>query len=189
VHSVARGGGLGASGNARGCAREQGGATPAMPEALSRTVRCEGPPALGRPRRSWQLGQPSRHRRTVALPCDGLAAHEDRQGGEQREHQDLGELHQRVRAGPAGGVHGICKLYGSRTRGGEGPPWGCTVIPLVGDTFIVMQPQVTLTSGMAHTCAAPGAQPQVGHIYVCVCGLTSDARAWRVARRQHPWQP
>ena len=100
VHSVARGGGLGASGNARGCAREQGGATPAMPEALSRTVRCEGPPALGRPRRSWQLGQPSRHRRTVALPCDGLAAHEDRQGGEQREHQDLGELHQRVRARP-----------------------------------------------------------------------------------------
>ena len=47
----------------------------------------------------------------------------------------------------------------ARARGGVGPPWGFTVIPLVGDTFFVMQPQVTLTSGVAHTCAAPGAAP------------------------------
>jgi hypothetical protein len=67
----------------------------------------------------------------------------------------------------------------ARARGGEGPPWGCTVIPLVGDTFIVMKPQVTLTSGMAHTCAAPGAQPQVGHIYVCaVSHLTPALGVW-----------
>ena len=67
----------------------------------------------------------------------------------------------------------------ARARGGEGTPWGCTVIPLVGDTFIVMKPQVTLTSGMAHTCAAPGAQPQVGHIYVCaVSHLTPALGAW-----------
>ena len=42
-----------------------------------------------------------------------------------------------------------------------------------------MKPQVTLTSGMAHTCAAPGAQPQVGHIYVCaVSHLTPALGAW-----------
>ena len=49
----------------------------------------------------------------------------------------------------------------ARTRGGEGPPWGFTVMPLVGDTCRAMQPQVTLTSGRAHTRAAPQVMPQV----------------------------
>ena len=42
-----------------------------------------------------------------------------------------------------------------------------------------MKPQVNLTPGMARTCAAPGAQPQVGHIYVCaVSHLTPALGAW-----------
>ena len=45
----------------------------------------------------------------------------------------------------------------ARARGGGGgPTWGCTMIPLLGDTFCVMQPQVSLTSGRTHTRAAPG---------------------------------
>ena len=44
----------------------------------------------------------------------------------------------------------------ARARGGEGPTWGCTMIPLLGDTFCVMQPQVSLTWGRTHTRAAPG---------------------------------
>ena len=44
----------------------------------------------------------------------------------------------------------------ARARGGEGPTWGCTMIPLLGDTFCVMQPQVSPTSGRTHTRAAPG---------------------------------
>ena len=55
----------------------------------------------------------------------------------------------------------------ARARGGEGPPWGFTVIPLVGDTCRAMQPQVSLTSGRAHTRAAPGDAPGY-HIYVCM---------------------
>ena len=47
----------------------------------------------------------------------------------------------------------------ARARGGEGPPWGCTVIPLLGDTTLVMQPQVPPTSGRAHSRAAPGQAP------------------------------
>ena len=44
----------------------------------------------------------------------------------------------------------------ARAQGGEGPTWGCTMIPLLGDTFCVMQPQVSLTWGRTHTRAAPG---------------------------------
>ena len=45
--------------------------------------------------------------------------------------------------------------------------WGCTVQPLVGDTLYTMQPQVSFTSGRAHTRAAPGDAPGY-HIYVCM---------------------
>ena len=55
----------------------------------------------------------------------------------------------------------------ARARGGEGLTWGFTVIPLVGDTCRAMQPQVSLTSGRAHTRAAPGDAPGY-HIYVCM---------------------
>ena len=57
----------------------------------------------------------------------------------------------------------------ARARGGEGPPWGFTVIPLVGGTCRAMQLQVSLTSGRAHTRAAPGDAP--GYI-ICMyaCG-------------------
>ena len=55
----------------------------------------------------------------------------------------------------------------ARAQGGEGPTWGCTMIPLLGDTFCVMQPQVSLTWGRTHTRAAPG-----DDICVYVC------RAW-----------
>ena len=54
----------------------------------------------------------------------------------------------------------------ARARGGEGPPWGFTVIPLVGDTCRAMQPQVSLTSGRAHTRAAPGDAP--GYHMLCM---------------------
>ena len=43
----------------------------------------------------------------------------------------------------------------ARARGGVGLSWGCTVKPLVGDTLHAMQPQVCLTSGLAHTRANP----------------------------------
>ena len=56
-----------------------------------------------------------------------------------------------------------------RARGGEGLPSGFTVIPLVGDTCRAMQPQVSLTSGRAHTRAAPGDAPGY-HMYVCISG-------------------
>ena len=46
-----------------------------------------------------------------------------------------------------------------RKRGGGGATWRCTVKPLPGDKIFQMQPQVTLTWGTAHTCAAPGAAP------------------------------
>ena len=53
----------------------------------------------------------------------------------------------------------------ARARGGEGPTWGCTVIPLLGDAVFVMKPQVIPTLGIAHKCAAPGAAPS-GDIYI-----------------------
>ena len=55
----------------------------------------------------------------------------------------------------------------ARARWGEGLRWGCTVKPLVGDTRYAVQPQVSLTSGRAHTRAAPGDAPGY-HIYVCM---------------------
>ena len=56
------------------------------------------------------------------------------------------------------GAHDLDVLYTvARARWGEGQPWGCTVIPLVGDALYAVQPQVSLTSGRVHTCAAPGA--------------------------------
>ena len=55
----------------------------------------------------------------------------------------------------------------ARGRGGEGLRWGCTVMPLLGDTTLAVQPQVSLTWGHAHTCAAPGAAPG-GDMYIAV---------------------
>ena len=56
--------------------------------------------------------------------------------------------------------------YGvARARGGEGPTWGCTMKPLLGDTIVVMQPQVIPTSGLAQKCAAPGAASG-GDVYI-----------------------
>ena len=63
------------------------------------------------------------------------------------------------------GANVMCTV--ARARGGEGPTWGCTMIPLLGDTYCVMQPQVSLTWGRTHTRAAPG-----DDICVYVC------RAW-----------
>jgi hypothetical protein len=73
----------------------------------------------------------------------------------------------------------------ARARGGEGPPWGFTVIPLVGDTCRAMQPQVSLTSGRAHTRAAPGDAPGFHLVFIClyVClyvVLSTDRLSMRV---------
>ena len=46
-------------------------------------------------------------------------------------------------------------LARSFSRGGEAATLG-SEMPLVGDTCRAMQPQVSLTSGRAHTRAAPG---------------------------------
>ena len=51
--------------------------------------------------------------------------------------------------------------------------WGCTVKPVVGDTLYAMQPQVSPTSGYAHTRAAPGAAPG-GDICMSHLGLTHE---------------
>ena len=64
----------------------------------------------------------------------------------------------------------------ARARGGEGLTWGFTVIPLVGDTCRAMQPQVSLTSGRAHTRAAPGDAPGY-HMYVCMWSFGTGSHA------------
>ena len=64
----------------------------------------------------------------------------------------------------------------ARARGGEGLPSGFTVIPLVGDTCRAMQPQVSLTSGRAHTRAAPGDAPGY-YMYVCMWSFGTGSHA------------
>ena len=75
------------------------GAAPATPEAVRGTVQLEGPSAVD-PHgahapglRSGQLGAALPPQAESGVSCDQRAAHEDRQGGEQRQHQDLEELH------------------------------------------------------------------------------------------------
>ena len=88
-------------------------AAPATPEAVRGTVQLEGPSAVdphGAGLRSGQLGAALPPQAESGVSCDQRAAHEDRQGGEQRQHQDLEELH------PPSSQHtvrGACSLASS----------------------------------------------------------------------------
>ena len=57
-----------------------------------------------------------------------------------------------------------------------GPHWGCTMIPLVGDTAHHMKPRVSLTSGRVPILVQPQVMPEVRIcMYVCTRAGTLEA--------------
>ena len=72
----------------------------------------------------------------------------------------------------------------ARARGGEGPPWGFTVIPLVGDTCRAMQPQscpsprvVPTVTSRAAPGSVPGVDVHVRETVMYVLRLEADSHA------------